>query len=47
MTIIYVTENNCQHSAVTFNNNGLVKVQNLKIFLRTKILYMKSILLSR
>ena len=30
MTIIYVTENNCQCYAVTFRNNGLIKVQKLK-----------------
>ena len=30
MTIIYVTENNCQHYAVTFRNNGRVRVQKLK-----------------
>ena len=30
MTIIYVTENNCQNYGVTFRNNGLVRVQNLE-----------------
>ena len=30
MTIIYVTENNCQHYAVTFKNNGMIKVQKLE-----------------
>ena len=30
MTIIYVTENNCQCYGVTFRNNGLIKVQKLK-----------------
>ena len=29
MTIIYVLENNCQNLAVTFKNNGIVKVQRL------------------
>ena len=30
MTIIYVTENNCQPYAVTFRNNGWVRVQKLE-----------------
>ena len=30
MTIIYITENNCECYAVTFQNNGLVKVQNFR-----------------
>ena len=30
MTIIYVTENKCQRYAVTFRNNGLIKVQKNK-----------------
>ena len=30
MTIIYVVENNCQNLAVTFKNNGIVKVQRLE-----------------
>ena len=30
MTIIYVTENNCECSGVTFKNNGYVKVQKFK-----------------
>ena len=30
MTIIYVTENNCQCLAVTFKNNGKIRVQKLK-----------------
>ena len=29
MTIIYVTENNCQCYGVTFRNNGMIKVQKL------------------
>ena len=30
MTIIYVAENKCQCLAVTFRNNGLIRVQNLR-----------------
>ena len=30
MTIIYVTENNCERYVVTFQNNGYVKVQNFE-----------------
>ena len=30
MTIIYITENNCKCYAVTFRNNGYVKVQNFE-----------------
>ena len=30
MTIIYVTENNCQGYGVTFQNKGWVRVQNLE-----------------
>ena len=30
MTIIYVTENNCQCYAVTFQNKGWVRVQKLE-----------------
>ena len=30
MTIIYVTENNCQRYAVTFRNNGWVRVQKFE-----------------
>ena len=30
MTIIYVTENNCKRLAVTFKNNGRVRVQKLE-----------------
>ena len=30
MTIIYVTENNCEHYGVTFQNNGWFKVQKFK-----------------
>ena len=30
MTIIYVAENNCQRLAVTFKNNGVIKVQKLE-----------------
>ena len=30
MTIIYVVENNCNQLAVTFKNNGVVKIQNLE-----------------
>ena len=30
MTIIYVAENNCQRLAVTFKNNGMIRVQKLE-----------------
>ena len=30
MTIIYVAENNCQCLAVTFKNNGNIRVQKLE-----------------
>ena len=30
MTIIYVTGNNCRCYGVTFQNNGIVKVQNFE-----------------
>ena len=30
MTIIYMVENNCQCLAVTFKNNGMIKVQKLE-----------------
>ena len=30
MTIIYVTENNCERYGVTFQNNGYVKVQKFE-----------------
>ena len=30
MTIIYITENNCKQLAVTFKNNGLIRVQKLE-----------------
>ena len=30
MTIIYVTENNCEHYGVTFQNNGWFKVQKFE-----------------
>ena len=30
MTIIYITENNCERYGVTFQNNGYVKVQKLE-----------------
>ena len=30
MTIIYVAENNCQCLAVTFKNNGMIRVQKLE-----------------
>ena len=30
MTIIYVTENNCECYGVTFQNNGCVKVQKFE-----------------
>ena len=30
MTIIYVVENNCLQLAVTFKNNGVVKIQKLE-----------------
>ena len=30
MTIIYVAENNCQRLAITFKNNGVIKVQKFK-----------------
>ena len=30
MTIIYVAENNCQGLAVTFENNGMIRVQKIE-----------------
>ena len=30
MTVIYITENNCKCYAVTFQNNGWIKVQKFK-----------------
>ena len=30
MTIIYIVENNCKRLAVTFKNNGIVKVKKLE-----------------
>ena len=30
MTIIYLAEHNCERLAVTFRNNGMVRVQKLK-----------------
>ena len=30
MTVIYITENNCKNYAVTFQNNGFVKVQKFR-----------------
>ena len=30
MTIIYIAENNCQCLAVTFQNNGMIRVQKLE-----------------
>ena len=30
MTIIYITENNCECYGVTFKNNGCVKVQKFE-----------------
>ena len=30
MTVIYITENNCECYGVTFQNNGFVKVQNFE-----------------
>ena len=30
MTIIYITENNCECYGVTFKNNGCVKVQKFQ-----------------
>ena len=30
MTIIYITENNCERYGVTFKNNGCVKVQKIE-----------------
>ena len=30
MTITYVAENNCQRLAVTFKNNGIIRVQKLE-----------------
>ena len=30
MTIIYVAENNCQRLAITFKNNGMIRVQKLE-----------------
>ena len=32
MTIIYITENNCESYGVTFKNNGCVKVQKFEHF---------------
>ena len=30
MTVIYITENNCKCSAITFQNNGFVQVQQFE-----------------
>ena len=30
MTIIYVTESNCENLAVTFQNSGVIKIQTLE-----------------
>ena len=30
MTVIYITENNCECYAVTFQNNGFVQVQKFE-----------------
>ena len=30
MTVIYITENNCECYAVTFQNNGFVQVQQIE-----------------
>ena len=30
MTVIYITEDNCECYAVTFQNNGFVKVQKFE-----------------
>ena len=30
MTVIYITENNCECYAVTFENKGWIKVQKIK-----------------
>ena len=38
MTITYLTEYNTRCYGVTFQNNGCVKVQNLKISMIMKIL---------
>ena len=45
MTIIYVAENNCQRLALTFKNNGMIRVQKLENVSEDKNTYMKSILL--
>ena len=40
MTLIYVTENNCQWYAVTFHNKGWIKVQKLEdVFEDKNIIY--------
>ena len=40
MTIIYVAENNCERLAVTFKNNGLIRVQKLEdVFDEKSIIY--------
>ena len=36
MTIICVTENNCRCCGVTFENNGMVKLQKLEDFSNNK-----------
>ena len=43
MTIIYITENNCECYAVTLQNKGWVKVQKFKDGVLMKILYTRSI----
>ena len=44
MTIIYITEDNCQSYAVTYRNNSQFRVQKKEDIGNDKKLYMKSIL---
>ena len=40
MTIIYVAENNCQRLAITFKNNGMIRVQKIEdVFEDKNIIY--------
>ena len=41
MTIIYLTEYNTKWYAVTFRNNGWIKVQKIEDVSDDKIIYMK------
>ena len=43
MTVIYITEDNCECYAVTFENKDGLKFKNLKMRLLMKILFTQSI----